>query len=467
MNQYLKYSLFLLITLVSFFGGNSPYAQSSEASPEAPKEKFNITIKKEGQLEVTEGQEKGILKNIYEILLQSNRFNFILGTNKSNTSTYSDLFEVDISVTKEEMAGFYTIKLKLNDVVTGNLINFVRYPKIQDDKLQIKTRSALLKLFYGDNYDEVQDEILKDEIIPLTKRKLSAPKQKKNNSVKKNPKIEKSPEEVSEIPPESEEPPAPMISQAKPKAKKPKKKKRRKPKVKVKISNFDAPNIDLKKPKEKKKKVVALPEKWVSRFQMYFGNESETVLAETVVGVQTSTSRLTFGFDGAAAAEKSMHFYSYGGHVGIVRGDHELAFGPKYKLYGGYNIAPFGPIFSLGPMLSLDSFNFASVSDVGTGTSKFSNTAIWGGLKSEIFIDYGFLYLILNATYSKIFAGSTSYGDGSDVDMSGDKVNFSAKLKIYGDWGIKIQKETIVLLPTQDESIEVTDDSLGIFITYN
>ena len=108
------------------------------------------------------------------------------------------------------------------------------------------------------------------------------------------------------------------------------------------------------------------------------GNVDEEIISDSVVQIGTTTSRIVLGADGHMGVEGRNHFYTFGGEVGLVKGDHEFGFGPKYDFYGGYNIAPLGNFFSIGPSVSLSNLNYAAVFTEGAGEKRFSGSGLSG-----------------------------------------------------------------------------------------
>ncbi len=428
--------------------------------------RYNIGVKSSYTSSITETEKNYIKKNIFEVLMQTNRFNIILGQNYKKTMR-ENLFSLTVQITDAPPIGSIrkndlNVKLILKDEVEDFLINFKQEKRVLRDKLQITLRSLLYSIFYGKNYDVLKDEIIVDEILPL-KKKI------KNKIPKKSEKEEEEQvevlleETVAEVKPAEEQPPKDKKEEEK---KDPPKKKKKKKKNKVEISDFDSPNLDLEKEIPPKPKTILLPEKWTNQFRMYVGNVDEEIISDSVVKIGTTTSRVVIGANGHMGVSGRNHFYTFGGEVGLVKGDHEFGFGPKYDFYGGYNIAPLGNFFSIGPAVSLSNLNYAAVFTEGQGEKRFSGGGLWGGLKSELFIDFSLFSILLDFRYQRVLAGSISSSAGDDVEASGTKVIMSATLTVWENWGIALRNESIEMTTLTDSNLFVRDDSFGIFLSY-
>ncbi|MBC98107.1 MAG: hypothetical protein CME63_10175 [Halobacteriovoraceae bacterium] len=464
-------SIFLSTLLLTPNKG-SCYAQSDDSSTSSEAEpkkiiRYNIGVKSSYSSSLTETEKNYIKKNVFEVLMQTNRFNIILGHQYKKTKR-DNLFSLTIQITDApaisgERDNDLNVKLILKDEVEDFLINFKQEKRVLRNKLQITLRSMLYGIFYGKNYDEKRDELIVNEILPLKKKEEN----KKPKSPKKNPEKAEDPvleETVPEVLPEPE--PKPEKEKKEPKKEEPEVKKEEKKKDKVEISDFDSPNLDLEKEIPPKPKKVELSDKWTNQFRMYVGNVDEEIISDSVVQIGTTTSRIVLGADGHMGVEGRNHFYTFGGEVGLVKGDHEFGFGPKYDFYGGYNIAPLGNFFSIGPSVSLSNLNYAAVFTEGAGEKRFSGSGLWGGVKSEIFIDFSLFTLLLDFRYQRVLVGSITSNAGDDVEASGSKVIMSATVTFWEGWGLGLRNESIEMTTLTDSNLVVRDDSFGLFLTY-
>ena len=464
--------------LVSIFVAISTSSLSIRAQEEAPAQvkkivKYNIGVKSNYTSSITETEKSYIKKNIFEVLMQTNRFNIILGSQYKNTKM-NNFFSLTIQITDAPAIGEIrnndlNVKLILKDEIEDFLINYKQEKRVLRDKLQITLKSMLYSIFYGKNYDPAKEELIEDEIIPLKKKfKEKRKKPKKEPEIEpevppqEQPPADAPKEEISENSSEQDDPKKEDEPEEEEKKPKPKKKK----KEEVSISDFNSPNLDLEKEAPKPPKEVKLSSKWTNSFRMYVGSVDEEIIADSIVTIGTTTSRIVLGANGHMGVENKNHFYTFGGEVGLVKGDHEFGFGPKYDFYGGYNIAPFGDWFSVGPAVSLSNLNYAAVFTEGGGEKRFSGGGLWIGGKSEIFLDFNSWSILLDFRYQRIMAGSISNSDGDSEEASGSKTIMSASVSIWKGWGIGIRNESIEMTTLADSNLVVRDDSFGIFLTY-
>ncbi len=459
---------FILISAIATLYAQEGKAVAVEPAPVEEREvvKYNIGVKSSYTDTITETEKNYIKKNIFEVLMQTNRFNIILGHQYKKTQR-NNLFSLTLQVTDApklngQRDNDLNVKLILKDEVEDYLINFKQEKRVLRDKLQVTLRAMLYGIFYGKNYDPKLDEVIEDKIIPLKKKNRKPRVQNKKEPEPELVEVEGFLEEtVAEIPPEA---PAAEQKEEEPKKKAPPKKKKKENKAE--ISDFDSPNLDLTKEAPKKPKKIDLPQNWTSQFRMYVGNVDEEIIADSVVSVGTTTSRVVIGADGHMGVEGRNHFYTYGAEVGLVKGEHEFGFGPKYDFYGGYNIAPFGSFFSIGPSVSFSNLNYAAVFTAGEGEKRFSGGGLWGGAKSEIFLEFGKVSILLDFRYQRVLAGSITSSSGDDVEASGTKTIMSARVAFWNNWGLGVRQESIEMTTLADSNLVVRDDSFGIFLTY-
>lgn len=461
----------ILLSLILLLGGNSQSVFSQDTNATKAKEtvKYNIGVKSSYSTSLTETEKNYIKKNIYEILMQTNRFNIILGHQYKKTKR-DNLFSLTLQITdapklSEERDDDLNVKLILKDEVEGYLINFKQEKRVLRNKLQSTLRSMIYGIFYGKNYDEELDKVIVDQIIPLKKKaNLNKKNEKSDQSSEIEKKLEPTVEEIDPQPPEQEE--EDEDKDDPPEEEKPKKEKKKKKKEDVEISDFDSPNLDLEKEDIPKREEVEIPDKWANQLRFYFGNVDEEIISDSIVQIGTTTSRIVLGVNGHQGVEGRNHFYTFGAEVGLIKGEHEFGFGPKYDIYGGYNIAPFGKFFSIGPAISLSNLNYAAVFERGAGTKKFSGSGIWAGAKSEIFIDIGFIDILFDFRYQKVMVGSITSSAGDEVEASGTKTIMQARIALWNNWGIGVRNESIEMSTLVDSNLVVRDDSFGIFLTY-
>jgi len=463
--------LIFFISISNFTGLSDIYAQENtlpkEVVSEAPKKvsRYNIGVKSSYTSSLTETEKNYIKKNVFEVLMQTNRFNIILGHQYKKTSR-DNLFSLTIQITDAPAingarGNDLNLKLILKDEVEDYLINFKQEKRVLRNKLQITLRALLYGIFYGENYNPQQDEVIVDEIIPLKKKnnKPKPKKEKKDKEVSEEVILEETVAEVQPMEPVEEE-------EKKKEEPKPDPPKKEKPKKEAEIADFDSPNLDLEKEIPVKPKEIVLSDKWTNQFRLYVGNVDEEIISDSVVQIGTTTSRIVIGGDGHMGVDGRNHFYTFGGEVGLVKGEHEFGFGPKYDIYGGYNIAPLGNFFSIGPAISLSNLNYAAVFTEGAGEKRFSGSGLWAGAKSEIFIDFGKISFLFDFRYQRVMVGTISSNAGDSVEASGTKMIMQARVTFWDNWGLGVRNESIEMTTLADSNLVVRDDSFGIFITY-
>ncbi len=459
-------SLFLLLFISVICNRTSTDVYAQESTEAVKKiSRYNIGVKSSYTSSLTETEKNYIKKNVFEVLMQTNRFNIILGHQYKKTSR-ENLFSLTIQITDAPSingtrTNDFNVKLILKDEVEDYLINFKQEKRVLRNKLQVTLRSLLYGIFYGDNYNPEQDEVILDEIIPLKKKnnKPKPKKEKKEKAVSEEVILEETVAEVQPMEHKKEE-------EKKKEDPAPKPPKKEKSKKEAEIADFDSPNLDLEKEVPKLAKEIILSNKWTNQFRLYVGNVDEEIVSDSIVQVGTTTSRIVIGGDGHMGVDGRNHFYTFGGEVGLVKGEHEFGFGPKYDIYGGYNIAPLGNFFSIGPAVSLSNLNYAAVFTEGAGQKRFSGSGLWAGAKSEIFIDFGKISFLFDFRYQRVMVGTISSNAGDSVEASGTKMIMQARVTFWDNWGLGVRNESIEMTTLADSNLVVRDDSFGIFITY-
>ena len=412
--------------------------------------------------------KRNLKKDLFDILIETEKFNFVIPTQKKN---YENIRFYGRFKTNKK--GYSTIEMELIDP-KGKIINKVKDDFVLKKKVLFRSRALFLELFAGNFGEEIP--IKKDKtdvavLIPKVKDAFVAQAVAKG---KIKPPPPPSPKNADKSKPEDEileeggEEAEIQAKAKKPKPKPPKKKKkpRKKKENTSEISDFEnSPALDLTKDYPEKPAPVGIPARWLSDFTIMVGQESETVLTQGIVDIQTTTRRLSIGMDANFGKEESMGFVGVKGAFGLIVGGHEYGFGPKFELGAGYYVAPFGEYVAAGAGVLLHSFNFAGLIERGGGITKSSHSGLWAGGGVKVNLDKFISGLSLSGHMYNSFITTATLGGEKEIPTSGRLTQFVAKSDIFWGLGLGIKYDSISVSSSNDDDFVVADESFSLFIT--
>jgi hypothetical protein len=416
----------------------------------------------EKKVSVLNSKERSYLKkSVYEVVYFTGVFDLVIGKYKKNLSK-EESFSIDVIInsTKRDRQ-FANVELRLREIKSNKLINVVTSKGVPRIKLQYTLRKLLFKLFYEENYDEENDVVLENKVIPIASisKGMDSPAitPKASEEGKVNETLSTVPDAVPEVIVAS------TVSDKEIKEASLKKKKKKK-KDEVKISKFDSPDIEII---EEEKKNVFIPTSFEIHNQFYIniGQSSDVVESETIIETTTETKQIKFELGSRFRIGTSDDFFEPGMSVGQLIGDNEYKLTAGIKFYFDYAKSLYSRNIYISPNLEYEKFSFADLSTAGQGVVPWNNTLLWFGAKGRIhfFEDRLEAY----AGFSKSFIGTSDLGKkGESFPIDGTKIGFGTNIQVYKKIGVGAVVESVALSSTASSSFKADYESFKVYLTY-
>ena len=415
---------------------------------------FDKTFQSEGR--------RNLKKDLYNILIDTNRFDFVIPV--KGQSLESLVFEGRYYSNKKKR-GFSVIEMKLIDP-DNKTINKVQDKFVLEKNVPLRARALFLELFTGSRDDEeakIENLEKSVKLLPVVKEALI-----KNsiNGIQKKQKNQVN--QIDDIPEDDEEKEGSASKDKKPEIpEKPPKKKRPKKKNSSEISEFEnSPDLNLVKEYPKAPILKGVSAKWLTGLKLFVGSESESVYTESIADVRTTTNRLNIGVDGQFGQENSIGFIGVNGSLGLITGEHEYGFGPKFDVSSGYYIAPLGDWIAVGLGVQMNTFNFAGIIERGSGVKKSSHSGLWFGGGVKLNLNRLMQGLNFSGHLYNTLGTSATIGDETELPTTGQKTEIQARVDLYWGVGLAVQLESVNVTASNNKSFLISDESIIISITY-
>ena len=445
---------FLLIIFLIFI---SQFILSQENEDEE-NVKFDIELNFNFDRQYKKTLKRNLQKDLYDILITTERFNFIISSEKKQ---YQNIrFDGDFKINKKN--GLSIIQMALIDP-KGKIINKVKDEYVLKKKVLFRSRDLFLKLFAGD-YKERKENKKKDVAILLPevkkafvdqaikKKKINIPEKKKSPSKKERslPSLEEKEEKKEKEALEGE-----------------KKESKKKKKKKVSdISKFDnSPVLDLTKEYPKNPKSVNLASRWLKDFTLMVGQGVEVIRTDSITSLETTTKRFNFVLDGNYGKEKSLGFINFRGSLGLISGETDFGFGPIFELGAGYYFAPFGKIIAFGGGLLINAFNFAGITRRGAGLRKASHTGLWFGGGVKVNFDEWIKGLSLSGNVYNSYITTATIAEELEIPTNGKLLQIIGKIGLFWGLGVGVKYDSVLTSSAGSDVFSVDYESLTILLT--
>lgn len=232
MNRLRKISFIILIFL-SFFG----------RADELPYLSLNLDVTDE----ISEFDQHSLRKSALQVVLGTNEFELLLNENNTVDIYQLNRYVLNLKSRKSTQTS-YNLDFSLLNVSTNKKITSFKKNEVNIKKFQLESRKLLYKVFYGENYNLQKNTFIKKKLSKKIKSDLNEQKKAiKNNQEKLNKKIKKvstvkinnedSHEDTELVNKEDKEKGDVKSVQTKRKTKK----------NTAKISEFESPDLNLKK----------------------------------------------------------------------------------------------------------------------------------------------------------------------------------------------------------------------------
>ncbi|PIK14825.1 hypothetical protein [Halobacteriovorax sp. JY17] len=437
--------------LLSFFCLSPVFAQ-----------KYGKIFLNEDGIHLLNGQERNyVKKSVYEVVYYTGVFDLIIGKYKKSLSK-EESFSIDINInatSKDQQ--FANVKLGLREMKTNKPINIVESKKVPRIKLQYTVRKLLFKLFYEENYDEENDRVINNKVIPVTSQ-ITHPSEP--DSVSKDPEQETSEgspvEGMEEAIVAEESANDPIEEEEEDKAKKVKKDKDKE----VKISKFDSPDIDVTVEQEVK---IFKPTSFEvhSKFYVNLGQSTDATESSTIIETRTDTKQLRFEIGSRFQIGDRSDYYDIGLSVGQLLGENKYQLSAGFKFHLEYALNLYKRNLYIIPSIEYETLSFADLSTKGDGIVPWNNKLMWFGAKGRVslFNDR----LEISGGYAKSFIGDSDLGKKSETfPIEGSKVMVGAMTKVYKKLGIGAAYNIVSLTSSASSSFKADYESFQVLLTY-
>lgn len=435
-----------IITLlyILFLSISSSYAQ-----------KYGKIFLNENGIKILNSQEKNyVKKSVYEVVYFTGAFDLIIGEFKNSLSK-EESYSIDVKITSASKDNeFANVELKLRELKNNKAINLVKAKNVPRIKLQYTVRKLLFKLFYEENYDEKEDKILKNEIIPIAD--ISSNTSVPNNLDKEN-ELSKD-DAIRENNSKKKQDSIDSINKKKEKSKKKRKK------IKVRISKFESPDIDISINKESK---LFIPTSFELHNKIYIniGQSSNTIESSSIIETTTEISQFKFDIGSRFSIGDRKDFYDLGVSGGQILGENPSGLAPGINFHFAYAQNIYKRYVFVSPTISYETLSFADLSSKGEGIVPWSNSLMWVGAKGRfhLFDDKLEFY----GGYEKSIIGTSDLGrNGASFPIEGTKLSWGLMSKVYKKIGLGANVDIISLSSSASRSFKADYESFKVFLTY-
>ncbi len=168
--------LFLLFLLIS---GNISFSQEKE---NANKKLIFVDMDRVRNLSLIE--RRFVRKSAFEVIFDTKTFELTLSKEQLNSQKNLDVYIVYLIIEKNPSTKRYDLEFSLNNYSSDDVINLVSKVGINKEKVQYETYNLLMKLFYGHNYNEDEQRLIDDLMIPLDQGSFMSTERKRNRLLK-------------------------------------------------------------------------------------------------------------------------------------------------------------------------------------------------------------------------------------------------------------------------------------------
>ena len=397
-----------------------------------------------------------IRKSGFDTIFMTEKFDLLLSPPDLKTKT--PLYIVKGKIEKDGLN--YRVSFSLLE--RKRIINSVQDLAVEENRVQLRSRILLLKLFYGNNVDERTGTLRQRKLIPLDVPSIDSSFSKKK--VEGSKELESPDASADEL--HSEENPK-DISNLSNKDDVPKRK-RKKPFVQP----FDAPDLVLTKlPKEdpslKRRKL-----KWFVNSQFSLGHEVESIDSLSIIELKTNSQKVVFDYETQIQLENWNNTVELGGSVAKPIGqssfrDTTLSFGPRLSLFSNYRIQILKDRFSAAIQGEFESVDYGALGIVGEGIQTYSNRSVFFGVDAKLSHTLFDKKVSAQVSFKKAFLGNTNLDTlGSGFAIDGLKQSAAIEAQVYKDWYITLKhhKSTYTSLSVKD--YRTSHNLNSVHITY-
>lgn len=458
MNRLRKISFIILIFL-SFFG----------RADELPYLSLNLDVTDE----ISEFDQHSLRKSALQVVLGTNEFELLLNENNTVDIYQLNRYVLNLKSRKSTQTS-YNLDFSLLNVSTNKKITSFKKNEVNIKKFQLESRKLLYKVFYGENYNLQKNTFIKKKLSKKIKSDLNEQKKAiKNNQEKLNKKIKKvstvkinnedSHEDTELVNKEDKEKGDVKSVQTKRKTKK----------NTAKISEFESPDLNLKKNipdiVNENFNLSLIPD---SFYAIGFLKEStlsnNPINSSENIDTQTNLTSINVTYLNNIKVNEWNEYFSIGGAISKILSENPYGIVPHFSLYASYNKQLFVESFFVSLDFEYEKISFSSVSSRGSGLKGFSNSTLWTG--------FGFKYigsiygkkLVTSSFFKKSFIGSSDLSATSEsVAIDGTKLVFDISLNVYDRFGAGLFYETASFTSSSNNSFSTDHQIIGLRLVYN
>lgn len=235
------------------------------------------------------------------------------------------------------------------------------------------------------------------------------------------------------------------------------------------ISDFESPDLDLKKQPPGGGERGG-PSKFYQKLSASLDYETETIKSTDIIDVDNRLQRAGFQVNSRMYLTGSEgNLLDLGLSYLSVVSDSDFDFGPRLKIKGLYALNSLSESFHVyfGP--EYESFNFVNLGVLGGGLQSWNNKFIWaiGGLR----INFESLLGIgteIYGQYSTSFYGTTDFGPVPDskTNLEGTKITAGLTQRIWRNYHLAFKYETFDTTAVSIQGLENSHEVLSFSIVY-
>lgn len=419
-----------------------------------------------------------IRKSAFEAIFASKVFEISMIEGGVEFPSGESHFEMILN-TKEVAGKKYDIEFKIIEKPSGEIINMVTRKKIPRERVQVVARGMLYKVIFEEYFNEEENILIEPKISPKLENKINqranrrVGKRGENKPVEPKERIEGEnvqgvTEEAEELKGKPKEEP-----KAEPEEEKSSRKKRTTRNNKSLTQKFSAPNIDLRRNAFIRRK-EPLKLTLIKRFNYHLAYESEASTASSIVTTEgalnttTSTQRVAATFIGNFKVDEWEKHFQIGGTFSKLLSENEYGLSPRMSLFANYNLDLFAESVFVCLCLEYETFSFVSLAEQGGGLQAFNNTAVWGGVGLNLYLEFFNIRANIFGSLKKVFVGSsdlTTLDEKTSID--GNKIQLAVRTNLYKNLGLGFAYEQSTFSSLSDSDFDTTHEMVSTILSYD
>lgn len=479
MSNSKNFFLFLFVLVVGFsFVIPRAFAQGVQGQQDDQlKEKEDVKYVKIGENTIDglseEGRER-LRRLSLSSLIRNEDWEVLLGEMPKNKVQGVQILELRQKGQKvtwgEKKIQGHNLVFELVDYETGNVVRRVREERVVNRQFLYIAGEMLQTIFDAKLTDEVDSPGLQDQAPTSSSSGGDASSSSESEVSQEGPELPEASEQElqAQNPQQAKEPEEEDEKEDEKKSDKPKKKINSDYDPTA-ISDFESPDLDLKKQPPGGESRGG-PSKFYQKLAVSLDYETETLKSTDIIDVDNRVQRAGFQLNSKmylTGSEGNILDTSLS-YLSVVS-DSDFDFGPRLKIKGFYTLNSFSESFHVyfGP--EYESFYFVNLGVLGGGLQSWNNKFIWatGGLRINFEPLLGIGTEIFGQ-YATSFFGTTDFGPVPDskTNLEGTKITAGLTQRIWRNYHLAFKYETFETTAVSIQGIENSHEVLSFSIVY-